>query len=163
MTDARLGDALWAALERLPRGSGVVFRDYDLPPAARRARYLAVRAVARRRRLVLVVAGALPATGRVDGRHGRDPRRTPGLKTWPAHNVAEVISGCRAGANLIFISPVFATASHPGARALGRVRAMRLAALAPGRAIALGGMDKGRFAGLGQRFIGWAAIDGWRA
>ena len=37
MTDERLGDGLWAALERLPKGSGVVFRHYGLAPAERRA------------------------------------------------------------------------------------------------------------------------------
>ena len=37
MTDERQGDALWSALERLPRGAGVVFRHYSLPAAARRA------------------------------------------------------------------------------------------------------------------------------
>ena len=30
MTDERMGDGLWAALERLPRGAGVVFRHYRL-------------------------------------------------------------------------------------------------------------------------------------
>src|SRR5439155_26981070 len=30
MTDERQGDGLWAALERMPRGAGVVFRHYSL-------------------------------------------------------------------------------------------------------------------------------------
>jgi thiamine-phosphate pyrophosphorylase len=37
MTDERLGDALWTALRRLPRGAGIVFRHYATPPAERRA------------------------------------------------------------------------------------------------------------------------------
>lgn len=158
MTDERLGERLWGALERLPRGSGVVFREYHLPAEARRARYAAVLRVARRRGLVLVTAGAVP--GPADGRHGRDPRRARGLKTWPAHDMAELVAGLRAGADLIFVSPVFATASHPGARPLGRVRAMLLARHAPGRTIALGGMNARRFRGLNGMFLGWAAIDG---
>ncbi|MDF7774149.1 thiamine phosphate synthase, partial [Sphingomonas sp. AOB5] len=53
MTDPRMGDGLWAALERLPRGSGVVFRHYDAPDRAALLRRVAL--VARRRGLVLVV------------------------------------------------------------------------------------------------------------
>jgi hypothetical protein len=57
MTDERMGDALWRALERLPRGAGVVFRHYRLPPVERRALFERVRAVARRRGLRLLLGG----------------------------------------------------------------------------------------------------------
>ncbi|RYD48780.1 MAG: thiamine phosphate synthase, partial [Sphingomonadales bacterium] len=30
MTDERMGDDLWDALKRLPRGSGVIFRHYGV-------------------------------------------------------------------------------------------------------------------------------------
>jgi acyl dehydratase len=42
MTDPRMGEALWQALERMPRGSGVIFRHYGMP--GRRAMLMAERA-----------------------------------------------------------------------------------------------------------------------
>ena len=165
LTDERLGDRLWPALERLPRGGIVVFRHYGLPPAERRALLGKVRRVASARGLRLAVAGAGLGVARAGpggafGTHGRDPRRRPGLRTWPAHDAREVIAGMRAGADLILISPVFPTRSHPGSRTLGLCRAMALARLAPGKAVALGGMNARRFKRL-RGFVGWAAIDAW--
>jgi thiamine-phosphate pyrophosphorylase len=62
----------------------------------------------------------------------------------------------------VFLSPVFPTRSHPGARALGRVRFGLIAQQARIPVIALGGMDarKGRsLRALGA--YGWAGIDAW--
>ncbi|MBU3076943.1 thiamine phosphate synthase [Sphingomonas quercus] len=160
ITDERLGPALWPALAALPRGSGVVFRHLSLDGAARRALFMAVRVVARRRRLVLLVAGPHPLRG-ADGRHAAATRRLPGVRSAPVHDAAELIAAQRAGADLVFLSPVYPTRSHPGAPALGRVRFGMLARAARVPVIALGGMTAGRFAGvkpLGA--YGWAAIDG---
>lgn len=162
LTDERQGDRLWSALDRLPRGGLVVFRHYSLPQAERRALFERVRRVVRARGLRLVVAGQ--PLGRADGTHGRDPRRLRGLRTWPAHDAPEVFAGVRAGADLILISPIFPTRSHPGGRTLGVARAAALARHAAGRAVALGGMDARRFRRLrGAGFVGWAAIDAWSA
>jgi thiamine-phosphate pyrophosphorylase len=57
MTDERQGEALWTALDRLPRGAGVVFRHYSLPCAERRALFRRVHNMCARRRLMLVLAG----------------------------------------------------------------------------------------------------------
>jgi thiamine-phosphate pyrophosphorylase len=46
-----------------------------------------------------------------------------------------------AGAGLVFLSPVFATASHPGAAALGPARWVRMARFARLPVAALGGID----------------------
>lgn len=161
MTDERMGEALWAALERLPRGAGVIFRHYSLPIAARRALFAAILRVAKRRRLVLVRAGATPMHGE-QGVHGRSVKRTRGLRSWPAHDLREVVAGHRMGADAIFISPVFPTRSHAGQRALGVVRAAHLARAADGRAIALGGLNAATMRKLsGAGFVGWGAIDAW--
>jgi len=162
MTDERIGDALWDALARLPRGSGVVVRHYGLAAPQRRALCARISRIARARRLLIVTAGQGRLGRSTAGRHGRDPRRGIGLKTWPAHNVREIVAGRRAGADLFFISPVFATRSHPDAKPMGAAQAVLLARMAPGRAIALGGMNRMR----GRRmqrlgFYGWAAIDAW--
>lgn len=159
MTDERLGDDLWTALDALPRGGGVVFRHYATPPAERRALFVQVAKVARRNRLVLVLAGSA-RLGRADGRHGRDATRTSGLKTWPAHSRAEALAGMRAGAGLLFVSPVFRTRSHPGEPTLGPVKAATILRGIKTPAIALGGMDARRFRTL-KGFYGWAAIEAW--
>lgn len=162
MTDERQGEGLWHALARVPRGGTVIFRHYRLPAAERAALFRRVRAVARRRRLRLLIAG--PTLPGADGVHGRAPQRARGLRSWPAHDARQVVAGVRAGADLILISPIFPTRSHPGAPGLGVVRAAMLARLAKGRAVALGGMTPGRFRRLrAAGFIGWAGIDAWSA
>ena len=158
MTDERMGDRLWPALRRLPPGSGVVFRHYATPPAARRALYRRVARLARGRRLLLVRAGP-DRLGPEDGVHGH---HGAGLVTWPVHSRAQAVRALRAGAAALFVSPVFATRSHPGAAALGPVTALRIARGMPVAVIALGGVDARRGAALVRRgFRGWAAIDAW--
>lgn len=158
MTDERMGDSLWTALERLPRGSGVVFRHYGLPLCERRALFARVAKVARRRGLLLIRAGA-EHLGPADGVHGQ---RGPGLRTSPAHSRREAVAAIRAGADALFVSPVFATRSHPGALALGRVRLGLMIRGLRVPVIALGGMDPRRAAGLQPLGVyGWAAIDAW--
>lgn len=157
MTDERTGDALFPALLRLPPGSGVVFRHYSLERSERRALFRQVRRVARARRLTLAVARP-DRLGTADGVHG--VAKGAGLRTWPAHDRREAVAGARAGAHLLFVSPVHPTRSHPGARALGPARAAALGrGLAP-KLVALGGMTPRRFrAARGLGFHGWAAID----
>ena len=162
MTDERMGDALWTALEKLPRGSGVVFRHYGLARAERRALFARVAKLARRRRLVLLVAGA-ESLGRSAGSHGaKKPDR--GLHTRAAHTRRQAVAAVRGGADALFVSPVFATRSHPGARSLGGVRLGLLIRGLKVPVIALGGIDATRARSLRRLGIhGWAAIDAWSA
>lgn len=158
MTDPRLGDALWAALARLPRGSGVIFRHYQLPPRERHALFARIATVARRRGLVLLRAGAEPMRGEA-GTHGRRGR---GLTTSPVHSRREAIAAIRAGADALLVSPVFPTRSHPGAPVLGPVRLGLLVHGLRVPVIALGGMDARKARRLKPLGIhGWAAIDAW--
>lgn len=167
MTDERVSDdALLAAAERLPSGGGgIVFRHYRTEPAARRALFERIAGVARRRRLVLILGGTArdAAAWRADGWHGRNARRAmrPMLHSAPAHDAREVIRAGTMQPDLIFLSPLFATRSHPGGKALGRVRFAALAVMARAPVIALGGMNKAHRRGLrGIGAYGWAAIDG---
>ena len=145
MTDERQGEALWSAIRALLRGSGIVFRHFATPDPARAAILARVDRMARRYGLVLVEAGA-----------ARQP-----IRILPAHSVREGLAARRAGADLILVSPVYATRTHPGARPLGPVRAAVIARTARIPAIALGGMDRARFGQLQKLgFVGWAAIDG---
>jgi thiamine-phosphate pyrophosphorylase len=147
MTDERMGDALLSSIAALPRGSGVVFRHYALGKAARAALFSQIERIARKRQLVVVIGGA------DHGRHW-------GAVTAPVHSIPERIVAERAGAQLLFVSPVFATASHAGARALGRVKFGRIIRGARVPVVALGGMTRARARSLSPFGIhGWAAID----
>ena len=162
MTDERMGEALWPAIEALPRGAGIVFRHHATELARRRAMFELVARIARRKRLVLVRAGAERLGRREAGVHGDVRGFHPGLRSRPAHSRAQAIAAKRAGAHIVFISPVYPTRSHPGARSQGPLRAAAIARCLGLKTIALGGMDARRFAGLrGLGFHGWAAIDAW--
>jgi thiamine-phosphate pyrophosphorylase len=135
-----------AAVARLPVGlAGVVLR-HDGDPARRGlARELA--RLCRARRLLLAVAGDWRLAAAVGaGLHLRAGRRPPGVPRWlpvwtsSAHGVGDLRRARRAGAALAFLSPAFATRSHPGAPALGPLR-WGLAARRGGGAAALGGID----------------------
>ncbi len=158
MTDERMGDRLWNTIERLPRGGGVVFRHYSLPSKKRRALFERVARYARRRRLLLVVAGS-DRLGRADGVHNQ-PRHGDGIVTWSVHSQRELATATRHGADLVFASPVFTTRSHPNANALGPVRLGLMIRSSRMRVVALGGMDRDRFRRLrGLGLHGWAGID----
>lgn len=157
MTDERMGAGLWPALRRLPPASGIVFRHHATPAAERRALLRRVERFAAARKLVLLVAGG--GSGKA-GVHGGG--RGGALRSAAAHGRRQAIAGVRGGAHLLFVSPVFATRSHPGARPLGAMRAARIGRGLGAGVIALGGMDGRRWrriAPLG--FDGWAAIDAW--
>ncbi|BBD99399.1 thiamine phosphate synthase [Sphingobium amiense] len=165
MTDERVdAAALIAAAERLPRGgAGIVFRHYRTAAAERRALFQALRRVARRRRLVLMLGGTAQAAAawRADGAHGRDARRAarPMLRSRPVHDATEALAA--RGADVVFVSPLFPTRSHPGAHALGRARFAALARQSAPPVIALGGVrpcHRRLLRGIGAD--GWAAIDG---
>jgi thiamine-phosphate pyrophosphorylase len=158
MTDERMGDRLWDALERLPRGGGVVFRHYALDPTERAALLDRVATVAARRGLILLGAGGLAGP---DGVHN-GVRRGHGLLSRSAHSRGEVIAAVRAGADLVFVSPVYPTRSHPGAPVLGRAGLRMIVRGLPVPVIALGGMTPARFRRLRSLGIyGWAGIASW--
>ena len=77
-----------------------------------------------------------------------------------AHNLREVARANRMGVDLLFLSPVFPTRSHPGERSLRPVRFAALARHARMPVIALGGMTAARFRRMKPLgAYGWAAID----
>ena len=200
-TDARMGDALWRAIARLPRGSGIVFRHDDAEDrqaleAGLRAVKVELRrpenvfdsgpyeivnahAVKRRPAIIdVIVIRHCQAAPLVLGQHhvaqvaqhlgadgvhvktGHGAAR-PAM-TAAAHGRADIVRAQRAGARLVFLSPVHATRSHPDATPLGRVRFGLMLHGAGIAVAALGGMTKRRFRALkplGAR--GWGAIDAW--
>jgi thiamine-phosphate pyrophosphorylase len=165
MTDERLGDRLWEAIDRLPRGNaGVVFRHYATSEAERAKLGAEIAEACLHRRLTLAVARdeQLAASVAADLLHNPStlPSRLPFSQA--VHSLAEALSARKAGADLVFVSPVFATRSHPGQRELGVDLARKLAEAAGVPAIALGGMNAQNFTLLERGgFYGWAGIDAW--
>ena len=160
MTDERLAGGLIGAARRLPEDAGIVFRHYRLEERERRALFDRVREAAPRALLLLAGPADLARAWGADGSHG--PGRGAGLRSAPVHGPAEIRAAERAGAALLFLSPVFATRSHPDARLLGLARFAWLARRTALPVIALGGMDPAR----GRRLAsfgayGWGAIDAW--
>ncbi|MBI1237931.1 MAG: thiamine phosphate synthase [Alphaproteobacteria bacterium] len=153
MTDAvRLPDPS-ALIPHLPRGAAIILRNGEWPRAERRALGLKLKRLCARHGIALLVANdpALAAALRADGvhwsafvltRHAHTDfaRRRFRLITAAAHDAAESRRAEAAGADALFLSPVFATASHPGAKPLGMVGFARLARSARRPVVALGGI-----------------------
>lgn len=163
LSDARNDAGLESALARLPRGSGFVFRHYHLDPKARAERFRGLAPVARASAHVVVLSDAA-ATARewgADGIYGAAPRLAGGsglCRLATAHDGDELAAAGRAGADGVFLSPVFATSSHPETPPLGIHGFHVLAQQSPVPVIALGGMTKPRAAQL--HWPRWGAIDG---
>jgi thiamine-phosphate pyrophosphorylase len=84
------------------------------------------------------------------------------ILTVACHDRAALARAKALGADAAFLSPVFPTASHPGARGLGGLRAALLARQAGLPVLALGGVSARRAAALTkQGFRGFAAVRGW--
>jgi len=139
-----------AVAAALPRGTGIILRDYAAPDRAAFARVLA--AVARRCGLVLLVAGdaALARSVGANGLHlpgwrlfGRPPVRRAGwIVSAAAHNRSDLRRAATLGVDAALLSPAFATASHQHAPELGPHRFARLMADARLPVYALGGIDR---------------------
>jgi thiamine-phosphate pyrophosphorylase len=166
MTDPRLDDQLLAAIRRLPSGSGVVFRHYALETKQRRQLFARVRHICVQRGHILMLAGDARnarAWG-ADGVHGRGVSAKPLLLSAPVHNPREIAQASRRLVDIMFLSPLRKTRSHPGERALGATAFNRLARLCrPALVVALGGMNRAEAAKWPRIIVyGWAAIDAFR-
>lgn len=141
----------------LPLGAWLIWRAYEVTPTREEITRLTRLVHARKGKLL--IAGASRLTALTDGMHLPAHRlkgtytdqfrttphrpRTGFQVTAAAHNEHDIIAAARVGINAVLISPVFATASHPGARTLGPVRFASLAQRATKlglEVIALGGM-----------------------
>jgi thiamine-phosphate pyrophosphorylase len=158
MTDQGLGDALWAAIERVPHGGGVVLRHHRSDRAF--GERVAARCAARG--LMLAVAGDVVLARQLGAAIIHNPESEAGglLVSRSAHSLVE--SRAARDADLVFVSPVYPSASHPAREALGLQRALELADVAGVPAIALGGLNANRGGqAISAGFHGWAGIDCW--
>lgn len=134
---------------KLPRGAAVIFRNYGDPHRARTA--LQLRDLCHKRGILFLVANdaALAARTKADGVHlphhmlrGLSRPRPFQLVTAAVHDEAELRSAKRANVDAVIVSPVFSTASHPGAKALDVTRFAALTAKATRPVYALGGITQ---------------------
>jgi thiamine-phosphate pyrophosphorylase len=163
LSDERNDALLEDALERLPRGSGFIYRHYHLADAERIARWFELRRIARARgHLVILADSSLTAREwDADGVYGAPRTLYPTsdlLTLATAHSLREIGLANRVRADAVLLSPVFPTRSHPDARTLGPIRFRLLASHAAMPVIALGGMSERTARCLG--WPRWAAIDG---
>lgn len=160
MTDARKAD--WAAAaRRLPRGSVVVVRAHDTTKrlALAEALYgIAPLLIADDPALAAQIGAAglhLPEKRMKEAAHWR-ARFPHWIITASAHSLRALMGAQILDA--VFLSPVFATTSHKGARPLTPPRAAFIAGHAPVPVYALGGVTAQSAARLAPSFSGIAAI-----
>lgn len=160
MTDARKAD--WAsAARRLPRGSVVVVRGKDSKARLALAESLhgiAPLVIADDPALAARIGAAglhLPETRMKETGHWRT-RFPHWIITSSAHSLRALMGAHSLDA--VFLSPVFATTSHNGAKPLTPPRAAFIAAHAPVPVYALGGITPRNAPLLAPAFSGIAAI-----
>jgi thiamine-phosphate pyrophosphorylase len=140
-----------AVIARLPRGVGVVFRPFGARDAITTGRRLARAAHLRG---LVILAGAdsrLAAAIGADGVHLPERwawkaaglrRARPGwIVTAAAHSRPAIVRASAAGADAVFVSPVFASASPSAGQPLGALRFAALAHDARLPVYALGGVN----------------------
>lgn len=166
MTDARFGDDLLPAIQRLPARSGVIFRHYHLATQERHRLFRHVQRICRRRGHILLLADDQHTAMRwhADGFHQRSRGNGSMLHSAAVHDVREIARIRPFHPDLLLLSPLFATKSHDGARPLGPLAFNRLAQLVGQPVIiALGGMNRRNAMMLPPQLVhGWAAIDAFR-
>ncbi len=147
MTDeTRVADPV-SVLKHLPKGTLVIFRDYDCEN--RREVAFALRRETLKQGLYLLVAGdeALARAVKADGIHlpeyqlfkGSRRPRFP-IVSAACHNRRALVQARKCGADLVLLSPVFPTASHENEAVLGVHRFARMAKTTRIPVIALGGI-----------------------
>jgi thiamine-phosphate pyrophosphorylase len=146
--DERLPDPL-AAARALPRGSIVVVRARDA--GRRKTLACAMTKLARTHGLTVLIAGDA-ALARACGAHGvhLPEAHTGQAASLRARGISLVTASAHSfsalrrakDSDMVFLSPVFPTASHPGRLALHPVRANLMARQSPVPVYALGGVTE---------------------
>ena len=165
-----------AVMARLPRGAAIVLRHTDPVLLAVLAQKTVAPAHALGLKVLVAGDARLAIRLRCDGVHlsqhqaRRGPLRITGMRpgflvTAAAHDAMSLRRAGSAGADMVVLSPVFATASHPEAKPLGPVRFARIAIVGgyPNVAVvALGGITArhAKRLSLGPAY-GVAAVGAW--
>ena len=164
ISDQRNDDRILETLERMPRGSGFVFRHYHLDDTERRARFATYAERARERGHIIALSATVEIahTWGADAVYGSPDKLGPVnstlLRFATAHNAAQLQTALTAQVDAVFLSPVFSTRSHPDGAVLGPMGFQALSQQSTVPVVALGGMTRARSEEWG--FPMWAAIDG---
>jgi len=160
-------------LNALPQGTAVIFRDYDVPDRTSLAQKLCTSA--RAKGLLFFVAADIKIARDV----GADGVHIPGFLnsaerrllvkganmtghelTFACHSWSDIQFANEIGVAAAFLSPAFATRSHPGASSLGAAKFKTLARQASRPIVALGGVKAHNAWQLSAKnVVGLAAID----
>ncbi len=159
------------AMERLPRGAGVVFRAFGRADLIDQAQEL--RRLARRRGLVFIVGAdaGLARRLRADGLHlpERGVPATIDRRCWPkgfiftaaAHDRLAMLRAERAGVNAVVVSAVFPSPSPSAGPPIGVTRLAAWTRSTTSAVYALGGVDARTVRRLTETGVrGFAAIGG---
>jgi len=146
-----------AAARRLPRGSIVVLRGAQRTALLEAMRPLPLRLLVADDPVLAAEADGLhlPQAKARDAAHWRS-RHPHWIITISAHSLRALMATSHVDA--VFLSPVFATTSHPGTPALNPARAAFMAMQACVPVYALGGINARRAGLLAPAFSGIAAI-----
>ena len=167
--ELRITDPLSIA-KCLPKGSGIVLRDYENSDRLTIAKKLAE--ISYDRDLTLLIGDDIEIAQliRADGVHFREKNiPTTNLKeinedfifTVAAHSLESLHKAGRVGASAALLSPVFSTKSHPDQKPLGVRNFRNLVSKSPLPIYALGGINNNNAHELlSSKAIGLAAIDG---
>ena len=135
--------AAWAAVRKLPTGSGILL---IVPDMSRRDREKILRRLRQ-----LASSRSLTIVDELDGGAVR------------VHDLPELRRALLHRTPLILLSPIYPTRSHPDWPPLPRMRAAAFARLAGRGFVALGGMSERRFAQVrALGFQAWAGISAFR-
>jgi thiamine-phosphate pyrophosphorylase len=169
-TDRARGVEASLVARALPAGAALIFRDYDDPQRAARARVL--QKICSERGVLFLLGGdeRLAREIGADGLHLRADQlragaaRRLGLLSASCHSSEELERAAAIGADIAILGPVFTTASHPGGETLGPARFKTLAAAAALPVLAIGGIDESTAAQLaGANVAGFVAIGAFAA
>lgn len=139
-------------LNQLPKNSGVVLRDYDLPNRVVLAKNIAE--ICKKRSLTYIIGADAKLALEVGAsgvhipefRNINLPYLKPNKKEWivtsSVHNLGSLRKVKSRAVDLIFISPVFETKSHPNQNTLGTAYISRLVNRFSVFSIALGGINQ---------------------
>ena len=175
VTDAARQSDPYDSIEALPRGSAVIFRHYQVDDREGLARKIS--GLCRRKGIALLLSGdpAMALRVRAGGIHFPQRLLVPGMaragaicftqKNWlisaAAHSFPALVSAHKIGVDLALLSPVFATRSHPGGKAIGPTPFAAMVRNSPVPVYALGGINQRNFPRIAQSGIsGIAALEG---
>jgi len=155
-TDRKRCANLSLTIAKLPKNSAVIFREYDLKSDEREALAKEIIAICRAKNHKILIAKDLALARKLgaDGTHFSDHDKLPlqifNRQNYPrkfifsfaCHNFLSVIKLQKLEADLIFVSPIFATKSHPNAAPIGLRQLSKIIRYSKIPIFALGGINK---------------------